>query len=263
MRSIRSTLIGLAAVAIVAGACSARTPANAPNPSAAVAPTAAVDGSPALPPASPDAWLAVGRTGAAGLEVILASTREKMLDLPTGIPAGDGWSRIFTATPAGGRTTVRNVVVQPGLGGPEVVIDGAWRLPTVGRTRCRWASPRMARRSCWSRTPRTAPSGPRPLRGAQRRSLAGPARIMSSRAVRLRRPLAEWRTLYVVEHLGPTRQPLPGPDRRAASGRSRRGLVDKPTSTRRWPAGRSARCAVPTGWCSRCTEGPSIRSSMP
>ena len=132
MRSIRSTLIGLAALAIVAGACSAMTPANAPNPSAGVAPTGAADGSPALPPASPDAWLAVGRTGAAGLEVILASTREKMLDLPTGIPAGDGWSRIFTATPAGGRTTVRNVVVQPGLGGPEVVIDGAWRLPTVG-----------------------------------------------------------------------------------------------------------------------------------
>ena len=142
MRSTRTTLIGLVVLALVAGACTARTPANAPgggstaapggNTAATATPTANAAGSPALPPASPDAWLAVGRTGVAGLEVILASTREKMLDLPTGVPAGDDWGRIFTATAAGGKTTIRDVVVQPGLGGPEVVIDGTWRLPTIG-----------------------------------------------------------------------------------------------------------------------------------
>lgn len=142
MRSTRTPLIGLTVLALVAGACTARTPVNAPgggaaNPAPATnaagttAPTTGVASS-ALPPASPDAWLAVGRKGVAGLEVILATTREKMLDLPTGIPAGDGWSRIFTATAAGGSTTIRDVVVQPGLPGPEVVIDGMWRLPTVG-----------------------------------------------------------------------------------------------------------------------------------
>lgn len=138
MRSSRTTLIGLtllAVLALVAGACTARTgtPANTPValPSASEA-TASVSASPSLPPASPDAWLAVGRKGVEGLEVILASTREHMLDLPTGVPARDDWGRIFTATTAGGRTTVRDVAVQPGLGGPEVVIDGAWKLPTIG-----------------------------------------------------------------------------------------------------------------------------------
>lgn len=205
MRSIRSTLIGLAAVAIVAGACSARTPANAPNPSAAVAPTAAVDGSSALPPASPDAWLAVGRTGAAGLEVILASTREKMLDLPTGIPAGDGWSRIFTATPAGGRTTVRNVVVQPGLGGPEVVIDGAWRLPTVG------PDPLPVGLSADGSTLVLVDGAPTAGSKAKATSrfavlsavpLAGPARIVTLPGRFDYDALSpDGRTLYVVEHL--------------------------------------------------------------
>jgi DNA-binding beta-propeller fold protein YncE len=55
-----------------------------------------------------------------------------MLDLPTGVPALGDWGRIFTATPAGRSTTIRDVAVQPGLGGPSVVIDGTWRLPTIG-----------------------------------------------------------------------------------------------------------------------------------
>ena len=139
-RPTRTTLIGLAIVALLAGACSAGAGVSA-NPTGgstsaptiapgASMPTTGVPG--ALPPASTDAWLAVGRKGAPGLEVILAGTREKMLDLPTGVPARADWGRIFTATVAGGKTTVRDVVVPSGSGGPEVVIDGAWRLPTVG-----------------------------------------------------------------------------------------------------------------------------------
>lgn len=130
MRPTRTTLIGLVVLALFAGACTARTtPAGKPASPTATAPDAAAS---ALPPTSPDAWLAVGHKGAVGLEVILASTREKMLDLPTGVPAVNDWGRIFTATAAGGKTTIRDVVVQPGLGGPSVVIDGTWRMPTIG-----------------------------------------------------------------------------------------------------------------------------------
>jgi hypothetical protein len=142
--AIRPDLAILACLAILATACSA--PAGAPPDSAGsrttAAPTATIaptppattspEASPTLPPASPDAWLAVGQKGAAGLEVILASTREKMLDLPIGVPAQDDWGRIFTATPVGDTTKIRDVVVQPGLGGPEAAIDGAWQLPTIG-----------------------------------------------------------------------------------------------------------------------------------
>lgn len=137
MRSPRTILIGLVALAVVAGACTAgKPPANAggaaagtPAPTAAGTPGA---GASALLPASPDAWLAVGTKGTTGLEVILASNREKMFDLPTGVRAEDDWGRIFTATQAGGKTTVRDIAVQPGMPGPEVVVDGTWQLPTVG-----------------------------------------------------------------------------------------------------------------------------------
>jgi hypothetical protein len=138
MRSTRTSLIGLTVLALVAGACTARTPANAPgggaaNPANAAGSTAPTGGvaSSALPPASPDAWLAVGRKGAAGLEVILASTREKMLDLPTGVPNAL-WGRLITAEVHGDKTVVRDLEVQPGLGGDSTTIDGAWRLPTIG-----------------------------------------------------------------------------------------------------------------------------------
>jgi hypothetical protein len=141
MRSPRTISIGMVVLALVAGACTAGKPATSPAnnggggaagtsaPTTAPAPDAA---SSALPPASPDAWLAVGHRGASGLEVILASSREKMFDLPTGVPAVDDWGRIFTAAPAGGKTTIRDVTVQTGMPGPEVVIDGTWQLPTVG-----------------------------------------------------------------------------------------------------------------------------------
>jgi DNA-binding beta-propeller fold protein YncE len=141
--TIRPSLAILAGLALLATACSAPgAPTGSPGSPETAAPTATIaptglattspEASPTLPPASPDAWLAVGRNGAAGLEVILASTREKMLDLPIGVPAGDDWGRIFTATPVGDKTKIRDVVVQPGLGGPEAAIDGTWQLPRIG-----------------------------------------------------------------------------------------------------------------------------------
>lgn len=132
MRSPRTILIGLVALALVAGACTAGTPRNDPagQPGPAVAtPDGAAPS--AVLPASPDAWLAVGHKGAAGLEVILASTREKMLDLPTGVPNPE-WGQLITAVVQGDKTVVRDLVIQPGFGGDSTTIAGAWRLPTIG-----------------------------------------------------------------------------------------------------------------------------------
>jgi hypothetical protein len=147
MLSARTIMISLAVLALVAGACSVRTgpPGVAPAGGSTAAPAKDAAGTPAptsaltpgdgaasaLPPASPDAWLAVGRKGAEGLEVILASTREKMLDLPTGAPDAL-WGRLITAELQGDKTVVRDLVVQPGFGGGSTTIEGAWRLPTIG-----------------------------------------------------------------------------------------------------------------------------------
>jgi hypothetical protein len=214
MRSTRTSLISLSVLAFVVGACSAGTPANAPGGGSTTEPSGTTSGTPATGPAgspgaplaaSPDAWLAVGRTGAPGLEVILASTHEKLLDLPTGVPAGDGWSRVYTATAAGGRTTVREVIVQPGLGGPDVAIDGAWRLPTVGPdplpvglsadgSTLVLVEPTLPTGSTPRTTTRFAILGAAPL--------AGPARIISLPGrfdYDVLSPSGS--TLYVVQHL--------------------------------------------------------------
>ena len=137
-RTLLTGLAGLTGLAILTTACSASAPDQTPGESpftggsvaASPAPTAAT--SSPIGPASADAWLAVGRTGQPGLEVILASTRERMLELPTGIPIGSEWGRMVTAETTGGSTVVRDLVVQPGFGGESITIDGAWRLPTIG-----------------------------------------------------------------------------------------------------------------------------------
>lgn len=137
MRRIPTTI---AILALLASSCSAATgqpapavtspvPTTAPGATTTLPATTAV---PTLPPASPDAWLLVGRKGAVGLEVILASTRERIYELPTGSPVREDWGRMIVASPAGGKTVVRDMVVQPGFGGPEMTLDGDWRLPTIG-----------------------------------------------------------------------------------------------------------------------------------
>ena len=130
-RTSVAILVGLA-IAGLAGlaGCSApgvsRTSA-APATTAAAAigagPTAALGGR--------DAWLVVGRAGAPDLEVILASTAEQDYVLPNGVP-DETWGHLFATQSDRSRTTLTHIVVQPGFGGPETVIDGAWRLPTIG-----------------------------------------------------------------------------------------------------------------------------------
>jgi hypothetical protein len=134
MRTDRTTfaiLIGLAIAALVGlVGCSA---ANAPKPTSSDATTTAA--TPGVGPTAAlggrDAWLVVGRKGAPDLEVILASTAEQDYVLPNGVP-DETWGHLFATTSDGSRTTLTHLVVQPGFGGPETVIDGAWRLATIG-----------------------------------------------------------------------------------------------------------------------------------
>ncbi len=141
MRSTtQATLAGLVSLVLVVAGCSATSPGGSaqkqsesglgstPSPTLVPGETAP----PINGPASPDAWLAVGREGSPGLEVILASTREVIFDLPTGVPIDSRWGRILTAASSGGKTVVRDLVVQPGFGGTSISVDGAWHLPTIG-----------------------------------------------------------------------------------------------------------------------------------
>jgi hypothetical protein len=141
-RTLLTGLAGLASLAIVATACTSsgpgKNPAEPSNAGAAAgaspAPSAPpIDASPSgAVPASSDAWLAVGRKGQPGLDVILAGTGERMLDLPTGVPVDAEWGHMITAEVKAGSTVVHDLVVQPGFGGDSTAIDGSWRLPTIG-----------------------------------------------------------------------------------------------------------------------------------
>jgi hypothetical protein len=77
------------------------------------------------------AWLLVGRPGEPDLQLILSTTGEVGLDVPAGAPRNH-WDRVVTVTPDGATTIVRDVIVQPGFGGPELRVAGNWQLPTVG-----------------------------------------------------------------------------------------------------------------------------------
>ena len=134
-------LVLVAAATIATAGCNV---AAAPSPSAATPSGTARAGSastPSITGGSPDtsdggapaAWLVVGRAGEAGLHLVMATTGEVAMDLPSGSPrSGTSWDRVMTATVVGDATIVSDTVIQPGLGGPELRIDGHWRLPTVG-----------------------------------------------------------------------------------------------------------------------------------
>jgi hypothetical protein len=126
------SLIALLAVACSGTTAGSATPSRQPTPTRAPATASPSAGTPSADTAaSRDAWLAVGRAGDPGIHVILASTTERLFDLPSGVPDAT-WGRLVTATATGTTTVVRALVVQPGFGGASQTIDGAWRLPTVG-----------------------------------------------------------------------------------------------------------------------------------
>lgn len=212
--TLRPSLAILTGLALLTVACSA--PAAAPTgtsgspvtaaPTATIAPTRPATTSPAasptLPPASPDAWLAVGRKGVAGLEVILASGTDRMFDsLPLGVPTDAQWGRMITTEQQGTKTVVRNLVVQPGFDGTSNTIDGAWRLPTIG------PDPIPVGVSADELTIVLVEAGTPARDGLTRfavfdQGVLGPARVIELRGRFDYDALSpDGKTLYVVEHL--------------------------------------------------------------
>jgi hypothetical protein len=129
----RLLLVGLTVLSVVA--CSAAAPKSA-TPSARTATPPATAGPKASVPdagPAPEALLLVGRRGEPDLHLMVASTGEIALDLPAGSPRSSStWDRVMTATAVGDDTIVRDTIVQPGFGGPELRLAGHWQLPTVG-----------------------------------------------------------------------------------------------------------------------------------
>jgi outer membrane protein assembly factor BamB len=216
MPSTRTTTIGLAGLAFLAlsaGACTAGSPAaiQSPNPTTAAKPTETprVIFNPVLPPGvstpvpvSPDAWLAVGRKGIAGLEVIRAGGTDKMFDsLPAGVPIQPDWGRMIATEREGAKTIVDDLVVQPDFGGPSTTVDGAWRLPTIG------PDPIPVGVSANGQTivliEDGAPATPGKTRFAiLAKGVGGPAKVMELKGRFDYDALSpDGRTLYVVEHL--------------------------------------------------------------
>ena len=108
-----------------ADASSGASPNITPPAPAAISPLPGLDGQPSL------AWLLVGHPGTSELQVILSTTGEVSLTIPDGAPRTN-WDRVVTTTADENTTIVRDLIVQPGFGGPEVRIAGRWQLPTVG-----------------------------------------------------------------------------------------------------------------------------------
>jgi hypothetical protein len=78
-----------------------------------------------------DAMLVVGRSGQDGLEVIVASTQERIGELPLGVP-DERWATMVAATSNNGTTDVLELEGESEPPGRSQSIDGAWRLPTIG-----------------------------------------------------------------------------------------------------------------------------------
>jgi hypothetical protein len=90
-------------------------------------PSITPDGTP--PPG--DAWLVTGAAGEPGLRVLLASTREELVELPMGIP-DDTWGEVISTRQQDGQTLVDVITVQPDLPRRTQSLAGSWRLPTLG-----------------------------------------------------------------------------------------------------------------------------------
>ena len=128
----RAVGLTLVVVLILAAACTTGSAAVGSTP-----PTGGhVTARPSVPapaePAGADAWLVVGRAGETGIEVVRAGTHERMLELPAGLPGAD-WSRVVAAIPGALETRIVTYAAGAGWTPVERVIDGAWRLPMIGR----------------------------------------------------------------------------------------------------------------------------------
>ncbi len=216
MRSNHPTIcrpLGAAALLLaLAGACTststasgrpttgASTPGAAATPPATAAAPAATASAGAE--ASTDAWLAVGRKGARDLEVILASSGDRMFDaLPAGVPTQRDWGRLVVARPDGTKTRVESLAVQPGFGGPSTTLDGAWRLPTIGPDPVPVGVSANGRTIVLVEADRAAGAGTSRF-AILDQGVEGPARVIALKGRFDYDALSpDGRTLYLVEHL--------------------------------------------------------------
>ena len=133
--AIASTLTACTAAtapsAVPSGPSASPHPAGSPRPAGSPPPAASSAGPGDAGAVSPNAFLVVRRGTADEFELIEAASSDWSMALPIGTPRTN-WDRIVTATPAGGQTIVRDTIVQPGFGGPELKLDGHWELPKVG-----------------------------------------------------------------------------------------------------------------------------------
>ena len=225
-RTSRTILAFAAAFAVVA--CTGKAP-----------PTVAPSDAPRRPPAPPrwrppepiaqsdDAGLVTGRSGADGLQLILASTGERILALPVGVPAHD-WSHVVSTDTTGASTTIRDLRLRsPSRRARRSTAPGACR-PSAS-TRPPSASPTTAARSSSSRMGRLpAPGRQDGLSLRPRRPDRGGGRAdrRTGRRVRVRRALARW--LDPLRRGAPrraARRSLPGSGARHGDRQLRDGAV--------------------------------------
>jgi hypothetical protein len=128
------TLAFVTILALAVGACAGAGPSGSilPAEATSTAPTARPSLAREPAAASSDAWLVVGRVGEPGLEVVLASTLERLYELPSGVPAAT-WGELVATEQRGDETLVNAITVQPQLPARTRAVPGTWRLPTLGR----------------------------------------------------------------------------------------------------------------------------------
>ena len=129
IRPLRPHVLFLTVASLLAVACGASSQNAATSPAVTSAPRSGTSAESSVAP-PPRALLAVGRAGESGLEVIETDRSDPALRMPLGVPDTD-WVHILTTVPDGTGTIVRNRQFGDDTG-PEVRLDGQWRLPTIG-----------------------------------------------------------------------------------------------------------------------------------
>ena len=124
-------------VAVLAVACSGtgKVPPSGATPSQTTGsdPSARTTATPRSVPVGStwtDPVLVIGRVGQDDLEVVRARTGERFFRIPWGAPDAT-WNRLINVSATSASTVVRDVDV-PELSSTSQIIEGAWRLPTLG-----------------------------------------------------------------------------------------------------------------------------------
>ena len=202
-RTSRTLMAFAAALAVVA--CTGKAPPTvAPSdaPATASGPAPMAHATEPIAP-SDDAGLVTGSSGVDGLQLILASTGERIMALPMGVPGRD-WSHLVSTDTTGSSTTIRDLRL-PESESSSQTIDGTWRLPTIG------LDPTPVGLSDDGRTIVLVEDGAAPgatvTKSASRFAIVDGTRVAAARIVELAGEFEydalspDGSILYVVEHL--------------------------------------------------------------